>query len=57
MYGGSLNLSYFAGGSSLTVGTVYTYGNGEAQIQGNQTYIQNVTMSSLMIYIDASYSF
>jgi long-chain fatty acid transport protein len=57
MYGGSLSLSYFTRGSSLTIGTVYTYGNGKAQIQGDKANIQNVTMSSLMLFIGASYSF
>ena len=57
MYGGGFNLSYFSRGSTLTLGISYKYGTGKAQIIENTTKIQDLTISSLMGYLGASYSF
>jgi len=56
MTGGGISLSYFNRGVSLTLGTLYSYGTGKAQIQADSLDIQNVRMSSLTVYIGASYS-
>ena len=56
IYGGSMSISYFAKGSSLTLGMVYKYGSGEAQVQGGY-HVQKVTTSSIMGYVGSSYSF
>jgi len=57
LYGGSLSLSYFTRGSTLTAGTSYSYGSGEAQIVSGSTRVQDMEMSSLMIFVAASYSY
>jgi hypothetical protein len=56
MTGGGISLSYFNRGVSLTLGTLYSYGTGKAQIQADSFDIQNVRMSSLTVYIGASYA-
>jgi len=56
MYGGGVNLSYFTKGSTLTVGILYKYGTGKAQIKGGEE-IQDTSISTLMGYMGASYSF
>ncbi|MGA1845193.1 MAG: OmpP1/FadL family transporter [bacterium] len=57
LFGGGLSLSYFIRGSSLTLGTVYSYGTGKAQIHADAPYIQNARISSLVLFIGASYIF
>jgi len=57
MYGGSLSLAYFTRGSTITIGTSYSYGTGEAQIITGSPKIQDVTASSLMVFVGASYSY
>ncbi|MGA1824544.1 MAG: OmpP1/FadL family transporter [bacterium] len=56
IYGGSFSLSYLTRGSTITLGIVYRYGSGEAQVQGGYN-VQNVETSSLMGYMGSSYSF
>lgn len=57
LLGGSLSLSYFTKGSSITIGTSYGYGKGEAQIIGGSQKIQDMTMSTLMVFVGAGYSY
>lgn len=54
LYGGSLSVSYFTRQSSITLGSTFRYGVGQAQILGNQT-IQDVTMLASTYFLSAAY--
>jgi hypothetical protein len=57
IFGGTLSVTYFTKNSSLTLGGVYSYGSGKAQVITNSTAQQDATLSSLTIYIGAGYSY
>lgn len=58
LYGLALSYTTFTRASSLTFGGVYTFGNGDAQVNGDDpTAIQSTSFSSLLIYLGTSYSF
>lgn len=58
LYGISLSATAFTRSTSLTLGTVYSFGSGQAQINNaDPTAIQNVSASSLLIFIGTSYAF
>jgi hypothetical protein len=57
IFGGTLSVTYFTRNSSLTLGGVYSYGSGKAQVISGSTAQQDATLSSLTIYIGAGYSY
>lgn len=54
LYGVSMSASYFTRQSSITGGVTFRYGNGQAQILGNQT-IQDVTSLATTAFLSAAY--
>lgn len=54
LYGASLSTSYYTRQSSITFGATLRYGNGQAQILGNQT-IQDVKSQASTYFLSASY--
>ncbi|MDW8095721.1 MAG: hypothetical protein RMI51_02850 [Aquificaceae bacterium] len=56
-YGASFSLSYFTKNSAITVGTVYVYGTGKAQIISGQPDIQNVRTNTISVFLGTSYSY
>ncbi len=54
-YGGTLSVTRFRRGASLTFGLVYTRGTGEAQLVGGSTAVQDVEETSLTAFLAASY--
>lgn len=57
LYGGSLSMSYFGRGASLTLGGVYSFGKGEAQVIGGSTATQDAEMTSWTMLLSTSYSY
>jgi long-chain fatty acid transport protein len=57
IYGASLSVSLFHHQSSVTLGTVYSRGEGEAQAVADSTVRQDVTIENLNFYLSASYRF
>lgn len=56
-YGTTLSISYFTRNSSLTIGGIYTYGTGDAQVIAGSTAVQKVRIDSLTIFIGGGYSY
>ena len=54
LYGGSLSASYFTRQSSITFGSTYRYGKGQAEILGNDK-VQDVEMQASTYFLSASY--
>ncbi len=54
LYGGSLSASYFTRQSSITFGSTYRYGIGQAEILGNDK-AQDVEMQASTYFLSASY--
>jgi len=57
IYGGTLSITYFTKNSSLTIGTVYSYGSGKAQVIPETPAQQDARINSLTVYIGAGYSY
>ncbi len=58
LYGLALSYTTFTRGSSLTFGGVYTFGSGDAQVNGDDpTAVQSTSFTSILIYLGTSYSF
>jgi long-chain fatty acid transport protein len=57
IYGASLSASFFHSQSSVTLGTVYSRGEGKAQAVANSTVRQDVTIENYNFYLSASYRF
>jgi long-chain fatty acid transport protein len=57
IYGLSLSLSHFTRNSSITGGFSYSTGSGKAQVISSLTNIQDVTASSLTVFLSTSYSY
>jgi long-chain fatty acid transport protein len=57
IYGASLSASVFHQQSSITLGVVYSRGEGEAQVVANDTVQQDVIIENLNFYLSASYRF
>ncbi len=57
IYNVSVSASLFNGPSNITIGATYGYGSGEAQMIEGQTDIQDVEISSLSLFLAASYAF
>lgn len=53
-YGGSISVSYFTRQSSITVGSTYRYGKGQAQILGD-SQIQDVKSMAWTSFLSAAY--
>jgi len=56
-YGTTLSLTYFTRNSSLTLGAVYTYGIGKAQVIPGSPAIQDARIDSLTVFVGAGYSY
>ena len=56
-YGISLSLTYFNRSSSISLGTSYALGSGEAQVVADSTVIQDVEMHTFALFLAASYAF
>lgn len=56
-YGTTMSITYFTRNSSLTLGAIYTYGIGDAQVIPNSTAIQDVRIDSITVFIGGGYSF
>lgn len=54
LYGGSLSVGYFTRQSSITFGSTFRYGKGQAQILGDNQ-IQDVTTQALTLFLSAAY--
>jgi len=54
LYGGSLSVAYFTRQSSITVGSSFRYGTGQAQILGNNL-IQDVQAQAMTLFLSAAY--
>ncbi len=57
LFGGSLSLSYFGRGASLSLGGTYSYGSGDAQVVSGSTEIQELTAQTWTIFLSTSYTF
>ncbi len=57
MLGASLSLTRFGKGSSLTLGGVYSQGEGESQITGDPSDIQDMEIKSFTVFLSNSYGF
>lgn len=57
MYGGSMSLSYFGKGTSLTLGGSYGMGSGKAQVVEGSSNSQNMDMETWTIFLSSSYSY
>ncbi len=57
LYGGSLSISYFTRGASLTLGTSYSKGTGEAQVVEDSTDVQDMEMETWSIFLSSSYNY
>jgi len=57
LYGGSLSVSYFGRGSSLSLGGAYSTGSGEAQVIGGSSNIQDLDAESWTVFLSTSYSY
>ncbi len=57
IYGMSLSGTYFTRTSSLTIGAIYSYGKGEAQVIPQRTDIQDTVINSITVFIAAGYSY
>ena len=57
IYNATLSLSIFNGPSSVTLGSTYGVGNGQAQVIEESTSIQDVEISAFSIFLAASYMF
>lgn len=55
MYGATFSYSLLSPGSSFTIGTVYSTGNGKGQAIGGNTTIHDVTRTSVSFYVTGSY--
>ncbi len=57
IYGGTLSITYFTKNSSLTIGSVYSYGSGKAQVISGNPAQQDARINSFTVYIGAGYSY
>jgi hypothetical protein len=57
MYGLSLSMSYFKHNASISLGTSYALGHGEAQVVADSPVIQDVETHTFSVYLAASYAF
>jgi long-chain fatty acid transport protein len=57
IYGASLSASLFQNQSSVTLGMVYSRGEGKAQAVAESVVRQDVVIENLSIYLSASYRF
>lgn len=57
IYGASLSASLFHQQSSVTLGVVYSRGEGDAQVVANDPVQQDVIIENLNFYLSASYRF
>lgn len=57
LYGGSLSLSHLTRSSSVTLGASYSTGRGEDQVVGGSPAVQDVEISSLSVFLSASYRY
>jgi long-subunit fatty acid transport protein len=57
LYGGSLSISYFSRGASLTLGGDYSQGSGDAQVVSGSTELQDLDMQVWSIFLASSYNF
>lgn len=55
MYGLTASFSAFSTGSALTVGTIYSLGNGKGQAIGDTSTTQDVERRSISFYLTGSY--
>lgn len=57
LYGGTLSLSHLTRTSSVTLGGTYARGSGEDQVIGGSTAVQDVNITTLGLYLSASYRY
>ena len=57
LIGLTASMSHFGRGSSLTLGMGYATGSGDAQVSGNNTEIQDASISSWTVYLSNAYGF
>lgn len=56
-YGAAFSLSYSTKNSTITLGAVYVYGTGKAQIISGQRDIQKVRTDTISVFVGTSYSY
>lgn len=56
-YGATFGISYFTKNSAITLGAVYAYGTGKAQIIPGRTAVQKVREDTITLFLGASYSY
>jgi long-chain fatty acid transport protein len=57
IYSASLSFTVYHSAAGITLGCLYGFGKGDAQIIANNTAIQDVEISNLAIYLSASYNY
>lgn len=57
IYGVSLSLTSYQKRSGITLGIMYSWGKGDAQVVANSTAIQDVEIENIVAYLSASYSY
>ena len=57
LYGLTASVSHFTRNTSVILGAGYTFGEGQAQIIGNSTRIQDAESTGWMIFLSSSYSY
>jgi len=57
IYGSTISLTYFRGTAGITLGFLYGFGKGDAQIVSNSTTIQDVDIDNIAVFLSAAYSY
>jgi len=57
IYGTSISVTYYRSTAGITLGLLYGFGKGDAQIVTNASTIQDVDINNLAVYLSASYSY
>jgi long-subunit fatty acid transport protein len=57
LYGTTFSISRFTRNTSVTLGSGYTYGKGEAQIIGGSNKVQDAVSQGWMLFLSSSYSY
>ena len=57
IYGVSLSITSYQKRSGITLGMMYSWGKGDAQVVANSTAIQDVEIENIVAYLSASYSY
>jgi len=57
IYSASLSFTVYHSAAGITIGCLYGFGNGDAQIISNNPAIQDVEINNLAVYLSANYNY